>query len=324
MDWKDRQSMDHLADTLLRHSIIDSCMDDIAKQREEKRQREEEERRQKLREELQQKQENLLQQCRDEIEINASMITQILSDLSTPCQRAFAPADLHAVEELMPLFPMAEVLSLQGEIGPEQQAFLRDYLNRHQPRYNLAQFTRAAIDREGVYDQWNTLAGLSPTHCGQIWHTLIELVCRRRSADAMQGIIDCLGQILYLFWLLESTDTDAADVRYESIIENSNNHAASDQRHPPLHAVILLQVELSKAYGGEISDYIPCLVQEPTCSIPGESVLQYTVHRATPLDGVSFPRAYLVRETTYPNPDKIWELSPDHQPTVFFSEDEAE
>lgn len=249
-------------------------------------------------------------------------MTQLLSDLSAPCRLAFDPADLRAMEELMPLFPMAEVLSLQGEIGPEQQAFLRDYLNRHQPRYNLAQFTRAAIDREGVYDQWNALAGLSPTHCGQIWHTLIELLYRRWSPNVGQEIVDCLGQIVQYFWSLECSDIDAAQVRYENMNADLNTYIGNDPNQPYLHTVIRLQEELSNAYGGEMTDYIPCLVREATCSIPGESVLQYTVHRTTPLDGVPFPRTYLVREIAAPGPDKIWELSPDHQPTVFFSEEE--
>lgn len=322
MDWKDRQRINHLTNTLLCHSIIAHTSSEVEKQREEKRQREEEEHRQKLREELQQKLTGLLQECCDEIEAGVSQMTQLLSDLSAPCRLAFDPADLRAMEELMPLFPMAEVLSLQGEIGPEQQAFLRDYLNRHQPRYNLAQFTRAAIDREGVYDQWNALAGLSPTHCGQIWHTLIELLYRQQASDIGQGIVDCIGQIIQHFWLLESTDTDAAEVRYENINDNLNAYMDSDPDQPYLHTVLRLQLELAQAYGGEIADYIPCLVREATCSIPGESVLQYTVHRTTPLDGVSFPRTYLVREIAAPGPDKIWELSPDHQPTVFFSEEE--
>ena len=322
MDWKDRHKMDYLANTLLRNSIIAHSASVEEKRREEKRQQKEAERRRKAEEERRQQREDLLQQCRTMIEDNVTHLTQLLSELSTSCRLAFDPADLRAMEELMPLFPMAEALSLQGEIGPEQQAFLRDYLNRHQPRYNLAQFTRAAIDREGVYDQWNALAGLSPTHCGQIWHTWIELVYRQQALDVAQEIVDCLGQILECFWLLESLETDPAQVCYDNINANLNAYMDSYSDQPYLHTVLRLQYELSQAYGGERPDYIPCLVREATCSIPGESVLQYTVHRTTPLDGVSFPRTYLVREIAAPGPDKIWELSPDHQPTVFFSEDE--
>lgn len=322
MDWKDRHKMDYLANTLLRNSIIAHSASVEEKRREEKRQQKEAERRRKAEEERRQQREDLLQQCRTMIEDNVTHLTQLLSELSTSCRLAFDPADLRAMEELMPLFPMAEVLSLQGEIGPEQQAFLRDYLNRHQPRYNLAQFTRAAIDREGVYDQWNALAGLSPTHCGQIWHTVIELVYRRWSPDVMQEIVDCISGILVPFWCMEFPSTDDEEILFGNIVDNLNSHSDSDQDQPHLHAVLLLQYELSQAYGGERPDYIPCLVREATCSVPGESVLQYTVHRTTPLDGVSFPRTYLVREIAAPGPDKIWELSPDHQPTVFFSEEE--
>ena len=48
-----------------------------------------------------------------------------------------------ALKELAPMFPIAEILSLQGCIGPTQEEYLRDYINIHQSRYNLKQFLTA-------------------------------------------------------------------------------------------------------------------------------------------------------------------------------------
>lgn len=317
MDWKDREKMHYLTDTLWQQHLLSESSKMWAERQEQTRQ-------QKMEQELlekQQKWNDQLEQFCDMIHDGTTNLVHLLSTLSAPCLRAFSPSDLLAMEELMPLFPIAEVLSLQGEIGPEQQCFLRDYLNIYQPRYNLGQFTKAAIEREGVYSEWYSLTGLSETYCGQIWHTLIELICRQRTPESMQTVVNLLGQILYPFWFLECLDMDAAELRYQRIIANLNIHAANDQTQPYLHTLMLLQLELSKAFGGEATDYIPCLARNPDYSIPGESILQYTVYRATPLDGIVFPRTYLARKIASPGPDKIWEVSPDHlEPTVFFSE----
>lgn len=127
------------------------------------------------------------------------------------------------LKELLPLFPMAEILSLQGCVGLAQEQFLQDYINIHQTRYNLKQFLTAAIEREGIYPEWNALCGLSETHCGEIWHTFIEIICRVRAPEKFQDAVDRLAAILYHFWLLDHPDIGPAQIRFQTIISNLNN-----------------------------------------------------------------------------------------------------
>ena len=94
----------------------------------------------------------------------------LLNELCFSQRAAIDKDKLEPLKELAPLFPLAEILSLQGYVGQTQEEYLRDY-NIHQSRYNLNQFLTAAIEREGKYSEWNALCGVDKVHCGQIWHT---------------------------------------------------------------------------------------------------------------------------------------------------------
>lgn len=168
----------------------------------------------------QQKQAETISTYRSEIFQAMFALDSLLSDLSFSNILAMEQKDLTDLEELAPLFPIAEILSMQGYISPEQRLFLQDYINFKSPRFNLGQFTKAAIGREGVYPQWHALTGLDSTYCGQIWHTLIELICRQRAPEVMQQAVDLLGKILYLFWFFACTDMEPAQIRYKKIISN--------------------------------------------------------------------------------------------------------
>lgn len=225
---------------------------------------------------------------------------------------------LDSAQELIPLFPIAEILSMQGYVGTEQQIFLRDYLNASQTRYNLHQFVTAAVERRGVYAEWCTLTSLDPDHCGQVWHTLIEAICRLRRPELIQEIVDALGAILYHFYFLDNADMEPAKICYTRIIEGINFHAERDQKLPYLHAVMLLQMELSTIEGGLAQDYEPILEDE---SLDMDGVKGYCFWvKKTGEPG--FHRRFAVRECFDPGkqPDLIWELHHNTPHTVFFSE----
>ena len=267
----------------------------------------------------QQKQAETISTYRSEIFQAMFALDSLLSDLSFSNILAMEQKDLTDLEELAPLFPIAEILSMQGYISPEQRLFLQDYINFKSPRFNLGQFTKAAIGREGVYPQWHALTGLDSTYCGQIWHTLIELIYRQRAPEVMQQAVDLLGKILYLFWFFACTDMEPAQIRYKKIISNLNIHAERDQKDPYLHAVMLLQIELAKKYGGTESDFIPCLDSDSSYNMDGRVGFDFSVYRK---DDSSFIHFYAVRKRDTPGePDLIWELPAGKgAPSIFFSE----
>lgn len=223
------------------------------------------------------------------------------------------------LKELILLFPMAEILSLQGCVGPTQEQYLRNHINIHQPRYNLKQFLTASIDRESIYPEWNALCGLSETHCGEIWHTLIEIICRLRTPEKYQEIANHLGVILYHFWFLDHSDMEPAQIRYQNILSNLNMYAASDQDLPYLHAVMFLQRVLSEKYGGELPDYLPKLTSDQPYPMDGTEGFLFEVQRQ---DDFKFHGTFAVRKTEDPhNCDLVWKVFPrGGPPIVLFSE----
>lgn len=257
--------------------------------------------------------------CRSEIFHGIDELNDILLDLADSCLLSIEQNDLDNMKELAPLFPLEEVLSLQGYIGTEQRLFLRDYFNLTRPRYNVGQFTELATKRVGDYGDWRRLSGLEGMYCGQIWHTMIELVCRRRTPDTMQQVVDALGKILYYFWFLENGEMVPAKIRYTNIISDLNIHAAEYQKTPYLRAVMLLQVKLAEKYGGDVTDYEPCLDSDQTCDMDGKENLCFWVRGKDPSYFVHF---YAVRVIKSPEDlDLIWELpAGGGAPEVFFAE----
>lgn len=223
------------------------------------------------------------------------------------------------LKELAPLFPMAEILFMQGCVNPAQEQYLQNYFNIHQTRYNLEQFLELAIEREGAYQKWDALCGLREDHCGEIWHTLIELICRLREPEKFQQAADHLGAILYRFWFLDHSDMELVQIRFQNILASLNTYAAKDQKLPYLHAVMLLQRTLSEQYGGEITDYFPKLSSDKPYPMDGTEGVLFEVRRK---DDFDFGGSYAVRKTAgLHDCDLIWELPPKGgAPIVLFSE----
>jgi len=261
-----------------------------------------------------------IQGHRTELNNGIFKVDEILSDLSFTNMLPMEQQDLDDLQELAPLLPMAEILSLQGYIGIEQQCFLRDYLNLKRTRYNLGQFTAITVNRGEGYSQWHELAELDNGHCGRIWHTLIEEICRQRAPEVMQQIVDCVGVILYQFWFLENDDMMPAQLRYQNFISSLNIFAESDQQEPYLHAVMLLQSEMASRYGGTERDYIPWFDADSVCDMNGKVGFKFSVHKE---GDTSFIRFYAVRRREKRGePDLIWELpAGGGEPIVILSED---
>lgn len=256
--------------------------------------------------------------CRETILSAVDNLQSLIRQLGEPQRSAISLSTLDLLLELAPLYPMSEVLYLQGYAGKKQEDFLQRYFMKHLPRYSLRQFLQFSIEREGPYEEWYSYCGLDADHCGRIWHTLIELVCRQRDTGKLQTVIDQLGAILYQFSFLEDRETDAEHTCYQQIIRFINQYGTSDQQTPYLHAVMLLQVILAKKLGGQPIAYIPILVWDEKPDMDGGEGLCFQVKkRNTP----HFLRRYAVRTLKTPDdPDLIWEL-PDHgDPVVILNE----
>lgn len=258
---------------------------------------------------------------REELYNGIFKLDEVLSDLSFSNVLSIEQQDMDDLQELAPLLPVAEILSLQGYIGTEQQYFLRDYLNLKRPRYNLGQFTDIAVKRGEGYLQWHEWAELDNNHCGKIWHTLIEEICRQRAPEVMQQVVDCVGVILYQFWFLENEDMMPAQLRYQNFISSINIFAESDQQEPYLHAVMLLQSEMANRYGGMEKDYTPCFDADSVCDMDGKAGFEFSVHKTGDHGFIHF---YAVRKREKRGDhDLIWELpAGGGEPVVILSEDE--
>lgn len=241
----------------------------------------------------------------------------ILCDLSSSCTMSMEQRDLTNLKELVPLFPLAEILSLQGYIGIEQEAYLQVFFATSTGRYSLDQFKKLAIERMGRDSEWNCLAELNGSFCGQIWQTLIELLCRQRTPELLQQMVNAIGTILYHFRFLENTETLFVQTRYQEIINALNFHANECQKTGYLHAVMLLQDKLSETNGGSATDFEPRLNSEEPLLINGETTLSFSVYGKE-----HFLRFYAVRKIRSPDEfDFIWELpAGGTSPEPFFAE----
>lgn len=255
--------------------------------------------------------------CR-EISAASAEVSSVLEDLFLGCGLSVEETALTDAQELIPLYPFAVVLSVQGHIGKAQEDFLRDHLARSEVRYNLHQFLVLAIERGGLYPEWDRLTALGHEQCGEVWHTMIEAICRLRRPEAMQRIVDAFGAILYHFHFLDDPSDTPIKLCYDRIISSLNAYAESDQQQPYLHAVMLLQMELAAFCGGEASDYEPCSEKTAIDMEGAVGDCFWVCKHGEP----SFHRRFAVRRCAAPGkqPDLIWELHFSAPPTVFFSE----
>ena len=208
--------------------------------------------------------------------------------------------------ELLPLYPIVSILSTQGHVGPLQREWLRGYLA--DVRYNPYQLEQLAVRREGRWAEWQRLAALGdrPEDCGEIWHTLPELLCRARRADLLQPIADALGAIMYRFYYLDHPTNDKLpEACFHRMTDafNAVSGADSIQATPYFHTFMLLQNKLAKQCGGAPEDWCP--VPEGEDKMEGRPCLAYKVCKR---EDLSFAGHFLAAKVSGGSDDKdtIW------------------
>lgn len=226
---------------------------------------------------------------------------------------------------LLPLFPVGEVLSLQGYIGEEQRALLQEYLSDEPDlcsKFNTGQIIRICVDREGPYQEWKELIGIDEESCGRLWQVLIEMVLRCDRADRMDEIVEYLIMIFHSFASLEGHGDDFWLPTYYQDMTYFNEHSERLQNTPYLHAVLLLQSLLAERSGGNLQDYAPKLSDDsPEMLVEDEGCYFFQVYYGE--EPLSI-RTFAVRKTEGSGPDRVWELPSedgkliDGPPVLFF------
>ena len=168
--------------------------------------------------------------------VRSAALTNAMADLTLALTKdalvavpGIGPERYRDLYELLPLYPLVSILSAQGHVGPCQQEWLRSYLS--DSRYNLYQLEQLAVRREGCWEEWRHLAALedTPKHCGEIWHTLIELLCQVRRPDLLQPITDALGTVMYRFHYLDPPkDSDLPEACFRRMIDDLNTFSETE------------------------------------------------------------------------------------------------
>lgn len=288
-------------------------IDEAFSRREEKKRREQEKKRQETIEDFTSKINDALFQ-----------LDHILVDMwCSPSAVHLDDGSFETLQELLPLFPISEALSLQADITSWQTDILLDHIALSMPRYNYGQFVEMSLRRNGAYPQWYALAGLDSSHCGQIWRTLTELFVRVRDDSMSQKIIDQIGEIFIYFAALGLSNIDFVHLRWKKFIETFNKQANElVQKDPYINSVATLQERIAAAFGGRPEEFIPLL--DDTLPFPASygPVLKFRVRK---VNDKSFGASYAVRKFSSPSElSLIWNI-PDKEdlsePTVFFAED---
>ena len=208
--------------------------------------------------------------------------------------------------ELLPLYPIVSILSAQGHVGPLQREWLRGYLA--DVRYNPYQLEQLAVRREGRWEEWQRLAALGdrPEDCGEVWYTLLELLCRTRRPDLLQPIADALGAVTFHFHYLDyPTNSGLPDDCFHRMLDGFNAVSGADgiQATPYFHTFMLLQNKLAEQYGGAPEDWCP--VPEGEGEMEGRPCLAYAVCKR---EDYSFAGHFLAAKVAGGSDDKdaIW------------------
>lgn len=247
-------------------------------------------------------------------------LTLALIDDALTAVPGVSPERYQDFRELVRLYPIVSVLSAQGQVGPLQRDWLRHYLVSE--RYNLYQLEQLAVRREGCWEEWERLASLEdrPEDCGEIWYTLLELLCRTRRPDLLQPIVDALGAVTFRFHYLDyPADDRLPDVCFHRMLDaiNSISEAGGIQATPNFHTFMLLQNRLAEQCGGAPEDWCP--VAEGEGEAEGRPCLAYAVHKR---EDRSFAGHFLAAKVAggSDKPDAIWRQTENGGWEVFYKD----
>lgn len=146
------------------------------------------------------------------------------------------------------------------------------------------------------------MLGGRPENCGEIWYTLLELLCRPRLPDLFQPIADALGAVTFHFHYLDyPADSGLPESCFHRMIEafNAVSEADSIQATPYFHTFMLLQNRLAERFGGAPEDWCP--VPEGEGETEGRPCLAYSVCKR---EDRSFAGHFLVAKVTGGSDDK--------------------
>lgn len=164
-----------------------------------------------------------------------------IEHLVTVCGPVGLSSDFIEDAKLISFYAMGEVLSAQGMVAPDQKLYLKIWIANLNPMFNYTQFTQASIERTGVYEQMQSIVGLTPRRCGSCWFVLFELIYRTRLVDALQKITDALIKIVWHFSFLANGAAPFAEPISTRIVSSLNDWANAYQQTPYIHALMLLQ-----------------------------------------------------------------------------------
>ena len=247
-------------------------------------------------------------------------LTLALADDALTAVPGVGPERYQNLYELLPRYPLVSVLSAQGHVGPLQRQWLRGYLT--DVRYNPYQLEQLAVRREGRWEEWRRLAALGdcPEDCGEIWYTLLELLCRTRRPDLLQPIADALGAVTFHFHYLDyPTDGDLPEACFHRMLDDFNAVSGADgiQATPYFHTFMLLQNKLAEQCGGAPEDWCP--VPECEGDMEGRICLAYSVFKRQDLTSAGH---FLVAKVSggSDNMDAIWKQVETGEWEVFYQE----
>jgi len=185
-----------------------------------------------------------LDQRREDLCAASEELFETMDQLITACGPVSLPEDFVEDSKLASLYVVGEVLSAQGQISPEQKSYLKIWICNLNPRFNYAQFERSAIQRTGVYEEFQKIVGLTEKTCGTFWLTLLEAVYRSRRLDLLQKFYDCLVKIVWNFSYLAGKAAPFAEAICKRMLANYEYWSNAYQQTPYIHALMLLQTKL--------------------------------------------------------------------------------
>lgn len=119
-------------------------------------------------EKVEQQYQDFLADRRKDLGSAVAELMEIITNLVVECGPIGLDEKFVEEVKLAPFYAMGEVLSVQGEVFPEQEVALKILFANLDPIYNYAQFTEAVIRRTDIYEEYWNVVGLKKEECGTL------------------------------------------------------------------------------------------------------------------------------------------------------------
>jgi hypothetical protein len=201
--------------------------------------------------------------------------------------------------ELLPLAMLGFVVRAQGRATPEQQRYLKGMCEILQCRYTAETFIKLFVEEEP--SDWERLCGLDDEYCGQVWKTVIELLCRTRQTELTAPFAENLQALATYFYQLGQPWSEDINTLVRKKFDAFEYHAAALQKEVPLRLIMALQDALARRLGGQSADYV--LDEGETEFLNGCAGMSFMVHND---DFGQMPRFFWVNKFT----EQVWNRYP--------------